>query len=48
LDEPQAAEQLRDRFFAARFAETTMIWQRGIERGQVRPEVGVGVFIKVK
>jgi AcrR family transcriptional regulator len=45
--DPAAARQLRDRFLASRWAETTLIWQRAVARGEVRGDIPVDVAIDV-
>jgi AcrR family transcriptional regulator len=45
--DPDAAEQLRDRFLADRWAETTVIWQRALARGEVRADIPSQVAIDV-
>jgi AcrR family transcriptional regulator len=39
------AESLRDRFIASRRAEASAVFERGIERGELRPDLDVGVAI---
>jgi AcrR family transcriptional regulator len=39
------AESLRDRFIASRRAEAAAVFERGIERGELRPDLDVGVAI---
>jgi AcrR family transcriptional regulator len=39
------AESLRERFIASRRAEATTVFQRGIERGELRRDVDIGVAI---
>ena len=39
------AESLRDRFIASRRADAATVFERGIERGDLRPDVDVGVAI---
>lgn len=43
--DPAAAQQLRDRFLAGRWAETTLMWQRAVARGQARADVPPEVAI---
>jgi len=43
--DPQAAAQLRDRFYAARRAETGRLWQRAVDHGLARPGVDAGTAI---
>lgn len=43
--DPAAAQRLRDRFLAGRWAETTRMWQRAVERGEVRAEISPEVAI---
>jgi AcrR family transcriptional regulator len=46
--DPSAARQLRDRFLAGRWAQTEVMWQRAVARGEVRagitPEVAIDVL----
>jgi AcrR family transcriptional regulator/predicted enzyme related to lactoylglutathione lyase len=43
--DPSLAESLRDRFIASRRAEAATVFERGIERGELRPDLDVGVAI---
>ena len=43
--DPQAAEQLRDRFYADRRAQTGQLWQRAIDRGVARPGIDADTAI---
>jgi AcrR family transcriptional regulator len=43
--DPSLAESLRNRFIASRRAEATTVFERGIERGELRPDLNVGVAI---
>jgi hypothetical protein len=43
--DPSVAESLRDRFIASRRAEAATVFERGIERKELRPDVDVGVAI---
>jgi AcrR family transcriptional regulator len=43
--DPSVAESLRDRFIASRRAEAATVFERGIERGELRPDLDVGVAI---
>jgi AcrR family transcriptional regulator len=43
--DPSLAESLRDRFIASRRAEAAAVFERGIERGELRPDLDVGVAI---
>jgi AcrR family transcriptional regulator len=43
--DPAAAEQLRDRFLADRWTETTLMWQRAVARGEVRAEISPEIAI---
>jgi AcrR family transcriptional regulator len=43
--DPSLAESLRDRFIASRRAEATTVFERGIERGELRADLDVGVAI---
>jgi AcrR family transcriptional regulator len=43
--DPSLAESLRDRFIASRRAEAGAVFERGIERGELRPDLDVGVAI---
>jgi len=45
--DPAAAQQLRDRFLADRWAETTVMWQRALDRGEVRAGITPVVAIDV-
>jgi AcrR family transcriptional regulator len=45
--DPAAAQQLRDRFLADRWAETTVMWQRAVDRGEVRAGISPVVAIDV-
>ena len=45
--DPAAAQQLRDRFLAGRWAETTLMWQRAVARGEVRADIPPQVAIDV-
>jgi AcrR family transcriptional regulator len=45
--DPAAGEQLRDRFLAGRWAETTLIWQRAVARGEVRADIPPQLAIDV-
>jgi AcrR family transcriptional regulator len=43
--DPSLAESLRERFIASRRAEAATVFERGIERGEVRPDLDIGVAI---
>jgi AcrR family transcriptional regulator len=43
--DPSLAESLRDRFIASRRAEAAAVFERAIERGELRPDLDVGVAI---
>jgi AcrR family transcriptional regulator len=43
--DPAAAEQLRERFLAGRWAQTTVMWQRAVARGEVRAGIPAEVAI---
>jgi AcrR family transcriptional regulator len=43
--DPTLAESLRDRFIASRRADAATVFERGIERGELRPELDIGVAI---
>jgi AcrR family transcriptional regulator len=43
--DPGLADLLRDRFIASRRAEAATVFERGIERGELRPDLDVGVAI---
>lgn len=43
--DPALAESLRDRFIASRRAEAATVFERGIQRGELRPDLDVGVAI---
>jgi AcrR family transcriptional regulator len=43
--DPSLAESLRDSFIASRRAEAGTVFERGIERGELRPDLDVGVAI---
>jgi AcrR family transcriptional regulator len=43
--DPSLAESLRDRFIASRRADATAVFARGIERGELRADLDVGVAI---
>jgi AcrR family transcriptional regulator len=45
--DPAAARQLRDRFLAGRWAETKVMWQRAVARGQARADIPPEVAIDV-
>jgi AcrR family transcriptional regulator len=45
--DPAAAQQLRDRFLADRWAQTTKMWQRAVSRGEVRADIAPEVAIDV-
>jgi AcrR family transcriptional regulator len=45
--DPAASQRLREGFLAGRWAETTMMWQRGVERNEVRPEISAQMAIDV-
>jgi AcrR family transcriptional regulator len=45
--DPAAAQQLRDRFLADRWAQTTVMWQRAVARGEVRADIAPEVAIDV-
>jgi AcrR family transcriptional regulator len=45
--DPAAAQQLRDRFLAGRWADATIMWQRAIDRGEVRSGIPIEVVIDV-
>jgi AcrR family transcriptional regulator len=45
--DPDAARQLRDRFLAGRWAQTTVMWQRAAARGEVRADITPEVAIDV-
>jgi AcrR family transcriptional regulator len=43
--DPSLAESLRDRFIASRRAEAATVFERGIERGELRADLEIGVAI---
>jgi Tetracyclin repressor-like, C-terminal domain len=43
--DPSLAESLRDRFIASRRADAVTVFERGIERGELRPDLDIGVAI---
>ncbi len=43
--DPLLAESLRDRFIASRRAEATTVFERGIQRGELRADLDIGVAI---
>jgi AcrR family transcriptional regulator len=43
--DPLLAESLRDRFIASRRAEASIVFERGIRRGELRGDLDVGVAI---
>jgi AcrR family transcriptional regulator len=43
--DPSLAESLRDRFIASRRAEAATVFERAVERGELRPDLDVGVAI---
>jgi hypothetical protein len=43
--DPSLAESLRDRFIASRRAEAATVFERGIERGELRADLDIGVAI---
>jgi len=45
--DPAAAQQLRDRFLAGRWAQTEVMWQRAVDRGEVRADITAEVAIDV-
>lgn len=45
--DPAAAKQLRDGFLAGRWADTTLMWQRAVARGEVRADIPAEVAIDV-
>jgi AcrR family transcriptional regulator len=46
-NDPAATQQLRDRFLAGRWAETTVMWRRAVARGEVRADIAPEVAIDV-
>jgi hypothetical protein len=42
-----AARQLRDRFLVGRWAQTAVMWQRAVARGEVRADISPEVAIDV-
>jgi AcrR family transcriptional regulator len=45
--DPAAARQLRDRFLAGRWAQTEVMWERAVARGEVRADITPDVAIDV-
>jgi AcrR family transcriptional regulator len=45
--DPAAAQQLRDRFLAGRWAQTEVMWQRAVARGEARADITPDVAIDV-
>ena len=43
--DPSLAESLRDRFIASRRADAATVFERGIERGELRADLDIGVAI---
>ena len=43
--DPSLAELLRDRFIASRRSEAATVFEPGIERGELRPDLDLGVAI---
>jgi AcrR family transcriptional regulator len=43
--DPSLAQSLRDRFIASRRAEATTVFERGMQRGELRGDLDVGVAI---
>lgn len=45
--DPRARDRLRDRFFAGRRAQTRILWQRAVDRGEARPGIDADSVIDV-
>jgi hypothetical protein len=43
--DPSLAESLRDRFIGSRRGEAATVFERGVERGELRPDLDVGIAI---